>query len=515
MSHVYTSYLRRPGVVLLLTVLLVTVVRVACFPFTWETADAPARIALAIRWLRHPTLMSVQDCSQFGPLPICLIAGILTIWNDPYTAPRFLSLLFGAATVFPLFVLTRLLFNARAALFAALFFAFYSLQVKACGTAMAEAPFGFLFLASVFFLFRFRRDGRTRDLVFSALLLTLASMVRYEGWLYIPLLGLLAIRAPMSSRGVKPAVIFLLLAAILPVLWMVITSVKVGDALWTWRFIFSVHAQMSAGEVSHSGTGPALLYRLLFLPAVLFLSLTPLIAVLAVLGLFRTLGCRQALAYATLLLPFIAYFLFTLALAMSPMARLLTTFGLLLLPYAGAQMDVWTAGLPERDARRRTGAVLASAACAFGFLFIAALLPAIPLQQKLWSVAPVSPFLPEHRAVYNLVKSHWKPGEALLQDSSPHSHIITFNVGPAIYENWWARPPVDKIPTPKARVEYLEKSAPGLLLLDRGERDLDALLEMRSDQIAEGLTIRIEPLHVGQRYALYRLWPKGGGPPQR
>jgi 4-amino-4-deoxy-L-arabinose transferase-like glycosyltransferase len=463
--------------------------------------------------------MSSADCSQFGPLPIYLNAAVLKLWNDPYTAPRFLCLLFGAATILPLFYLARILFGQRAAVFACLFFALDTLHVKYSSTAMAEAPFGLLFVTCLVFLFRFRRDGRIRDLGMAGVLLSLAGMVRYEGWIYVPLMGLLSIRAmPLRGSGGRPvgriimrllpAVIFMGIAGLLPLVWMGINYARLGDPLWAWHWLKADHAQVVAQIISGKGAAKATVYGLLFPPGVLLLSLTPVIALLGIAGLLRSVARRETLAYAALFLPFILYCAEIVALRTFPVARFWLLPGILLLPYAGARMGAWMSGLPEPAARRRIGTVLASAAAVFAALVVSVYMPNNVVYQKLWSVSPVSPLLPEAKEVYDLIARHARPGVNLIQDSSPHTHIITFNVDARIYENWWVRPTIDakvihgKPATPEVRTAYLEESAPALLLLDRDLSRLSALLGFPPERAAR---VVIQEMHSGPRYVLYEL----------
>ena len=497
---------------------LSAVVRLACFPFDIEMIDAAARVALAIRWLHHPGVMSATECSQYGPLPIYLNAGILSIWNTPYTAPRFLSLIFGSATVVPLFFLTRLLFGRRAAIFSGVFFAFYTLQVKSSITAMAEAPFGFLFLAGLFYLFRFRRDGTTRDLYIAAVWISLACLVRYEGWLYVPLFGLLSVRPSARSGGgagwlmdsLKSAVGFVMIASLCPILWMTMNYVKGADPLWAWHFIAKDHAQLAEMALVKRGGIGGVIYNLFFSPGVLLLSLTPAVAILSLAGFLRALARRQTLAYAALLLPSLVYVAETLGMRMAPLARLFTLTGLLLLPYAGAQMAVWTAGLSRSAMVRRATGVILSAVIVFLALLSAAFLPGLPFHQKCWSVSPVSPFLPEEKEVFDLLKERMKPGDQLVQDgNTAYTHTITFNISPDIYENWWARPTIDEgLKTPEDRIRYLESSTPGFAVFETAKTDLPKLLNVPAERMSDFSKITIRQIYSSPRYTVYELAPK-------
>jgi hypothetical protein len=263
--------------------------------------------------------------------------------------------------------------------------------------------------------------------------------------------------------------------------------------------------------VARYGRLGAVVYSFFFHPAVLLLSLTPAVALLAVTGLARSIARRETLAYALLFLPSIAFFGLTLLLRMAPLARLLTTTGLLLLPYAGAQMDAWTSSLSSAHALRRALAVLVSAALVFAGLAFAAYTPVFPCQQKLWSVAPVSPFLPEERRVFNLLKGRWRPGAKLVQDESPYSHVLIFNLSPNVYEDWWRRPAIGDLPTPEARLNYLAASVPGLAVFDARCTDLSRLLNVPTARFSSLPGVAITPIYSSPMYLVYELAPRAPG----
>jgi hypothetical protein len=175
-------------------------------------------------------------------------------------------------------------------------------------------------------------------------------------------------------------------------------------------------------------------------------------------------------------------------------------------------MDSWVSGLSRDRALRRTAAVLAGAAVVLAGLFAAACLPTLPLQQKLWSVAPISPFMSESQEVYDLLKARMKPGDKIIQDGSTYySHTIVFNVSPNICEDWWERPVLSSFKTPEKRRLFLEASAPGFVLLEKEMPDLPALLNLPREQLPDHLKVRLRLIHSGPRYILYELSPKSPG----
>ena len=500
-------------------VVLSAIVRTVCFPFTsyggaWEYVDAPTRVAMAVRWLHHPTLLTTNDCFQFGPLHIYLTGAILSIWYDPHVAPRFLSLLFGVATIVPLFLLTRTLFGPRAAIFCGLFSGFYTLQVKCSGVAMAEAPYGFFFITSLHFLFRFRRDGRTSDMLWSACMLSLAAMTRYEAWPYIPLMGLLAIRLVPHQGGcsartvssLRSAVIFGGVASALPILWIVVNYLKGADPFLPWNYIPNELARVGDSMVERHGLLVAAMFYAVYVPGVLFLSLTPITSLLALICIGRCLIKRGQLAYAVVLVPYVLYYSQTLFLKAASESRLFTAFGLMILPYAGAQMDALTASLTRKAILLRTIAVLLSSAVVFIALIAITYLPSFPFQDRLWNAAPVSPLSAEEKSVMNFLRTHLKAREKIIPDSSVFARNMMFDLNPSVAETWWDMLKAQPV-SPEGMRKYVQSSVPGVLLVDKTETMLDKLVDSSDQCISDFLKVGVHLIFTTPRYRVYQLTP--------
>ena len=505
------------GVWILASAALAMMVRIACFPYSsyagsWEYCDAPTRVAMAIRWLHHPGVMTTKDCEQFGPLHIYLIAGALSLWKDIYLAPRFLSLVLGVGTALPLFFLTRILFNQRAALYATLFFAFHTLQVKSCGVAMAEAAFGFFFLMCVYFFVRFRGNGRPVDRCLAALMLSISCMIRYDAWPYIPLMALLTIRTDQSGAKrfpsmvscLRPVIGFGLIAGLFPVLWLITNYVKGADPLFAWKVIAAGLESFPEDTITRHGVIVASVFHTVFVPAILFLSLTPAVAVLAGIGFVRALRRRHALAYAALFLPFIIYYVQSFGVRALPIARYWMLPGLLMLPYAGAQMDLWTRALSATGVRRKTAAVVLSAALVFSALLCAAYSMDLPFHQRFWSISPVSPMLPEEKQSFDLIKSQMQPGDRLVPDGSVFSRCVTFNLDPTFGEHWWDVPNYRQLSQDEF-ARHLRSSAPGFLLVYKLEFPFMDLLSKMEQTESNEAGIRVQTVYSKGRYGVYHL----------
>ncbi len=173
-------------------------VRLALWPLaTTETADATTRVWMAWDWLSHPTLITH---GVWGPLHFYLMAPVLWWFQDPVAPPIALHIILASLTPIVVYFFTRQEFDGRrASLIVGLVFALYPVAVSNSLMALSETPF-ILFLATcVLFLARARGpSGRALDALIAGLSLTLACMLRAEGWMLIPFLAVLLWRNPAS-----------------------------------------------------------------------------------------------------------------------------------------------------------------------------------------------------------------------------------------------------------------------------------------------------------------------------
>lgn len=121
----------------------VLAVRLAVFPFAQNFyGDPMTRLKALTAWMAHPFfLKSFIGARQFGPLHIYLLALGQWIHADLDVGPRFISLIFGSLSAFPLYRLAERRFGRTAALLSTLGLAVYPLHIQASTTAASEAVF--------------------------------------------------------------------------------------------------------------------------------------------------------------------------------------------------------------------------------------------------------------------------------------------------------------------------------------------------------------------------------------
>lgn len=314
--------------------------------------DAIARTWLAHRWLASPHLMTTfgDGAKQFGPLHLYLLAFAEWAWPSLLHAGRVVSLLAGALTAWPLYLLTLRRFGERAALFAVLGFAFWGLHVQ-CSTTSASEALNLLLVMSAVALFDAERT------LLAALFLNLACATRYDSWLLVPLLVL---AEAWRSRSLFKTVAFGAAASVFALAWLVGNQLGEGDALYPIRFIDRFHHEWWPSEAANWGEPTYRVICLLFWPGAALLTLFPLIAGPGLLALRRTWREQPALRWLVALVVFPAL-LYAARSAMmasfAPLARFTMKELLLLLPFAGAAL----AGLRPRWAWTAIG--LAAAWC--------------------------------------------------------------------------------------------------------------------------------------------------------
>jgi hypothetical protein len=321
--------------------------------------DAPVRVELAERWARAPHLWrGFSEAYQYGPLHLTLLGAVLRIWPDRFVAPRALSLVCGMACIALLWKITRDLFGAGAALFAACALSLSTLHIQASASSASEAVFLALFLGAVERLLAARGTSGTGDagagmgaraqgvrdagagrgaLFASALLLGAAGLVRYDGWLYVPLFcGLLLLDWRRGERALADVAGYGASAALPALLWLA-QNARFGDALAPLHYIDRDHLALARAALGWYGQVGYRLFCLAFWPGAILLVSSPAVGALALFGAVRALALRTR-GWELAALAFVPALYFTFRGAVLTDFRPLMRFGMvaaaLALPFA-------------------------------------------------------------------------------------------------------------------------------------------------------------------------------------
>lgn len=332
-------------------------------PAVWgyeHYGDAPVRIELAERWAAHPHLWhGFLEAYQFGPLHLTLIGALIRLLGDRVLAARALSLVCGLVGVWLLGRIASRERGERAAFWAALGLALSPLHIQASSTGASEAVFLALLLASLWLALE-------EQALFAAVLLGAAGLVRYDGWMYVPLLGAVLF---LRSRDLPRALGFCALATAPAVFWMAVNAHFTGDSLAPIHHIDRDHLALAKMALGWFGQARYRLYGLVYWPLAVCLLATPVLGLLALWGSGRCL-LRRSPGWDLVALAWLpaAYFTFRTAVLADfrPMARFAMVASAVSLIFAWDALDLLT---------RRARAFAAAAAAVIALctpLFLAA-----------------------------------------------------------------------------------------------------------------------------------------------
>ncbi len=400
-------------------------VRLALFPFAESLfGDGVVRSEIAERWARDPHLVrSFKDgVYQFGPLQFYLTAPLLWLWPSREHAPRLLSLLFSLASVIPAYRLGRRLFSRQAAVVAGLSMAAWGLHIQASTTAASEA----VFLALLFFcldaLFEGLEDVRFGPLARSALFANLMCALRYDGWIYLPLLGgVVAMWGKDRVAAGTRAVLYLALCSVFPLWWMQGNEKATGDALYPVHYINDFHRRWAQETVGWMGSLGFRAQALFFWPGVLLVTCSAFVGVFAIAGMVRAFRRKEKRTLALLaIIPAAYYTLRGVLLAdFAPLARFAMAQVALSLFYVQDGFDALTARFSGGG---RKALAAAAAITAVGFTVGLGWVTAWKTGGTAEALRPISPLstLPtDQMAAARFIQAHIGPEESLVVDEAP------------------------------------------------------------------------------------------------
>jgi 4-amino-4-deoxy-L-arabinose transferase-like glycosyltransferase len=354
-------------VVLLLVFALIP--RLAVYPTNENLfGDAIPRTELAEQWAQSPhVIRSFADGpGQFGPLHLYLIGAALQVFGRA-DAGRAVSLLFGVLTILPLFMLTRRYFGSRAAVWACLGFSVWGLHVQFSTTAGSEAVSICLLFVAFACLARALETHRLWFFAWAAVAMNLACALRYDAWLYVPLLALMPLlqwRDRMS--GLWMGVVFGLLCLPFPLLWMWGNALASGDPFYPMTYINAYHRAWAASYVGAARVWGLRAEGIGFWPAMALFTLTPGVAFFGAAGMIRAWREVPAVRWVVVatLAP-VAYYAFRTAVLLNfvPLARFVSFQIALLLPFVSigfsACASAWGRDVAGRVAIASAGLAIA------------------------------------------------------------------------------------------------------------------------------------------------------------
>lgn len=412
--------------------------------------DAPVRIELAERWLAAPHLWrGFTETYQYGPLHLTLLGLSLEVLPDRLLAPKLLSLLCALGSIALLYRLTRRLWSLEAALLAGFALALDPVHLQASTSGASETIFLALLLGSLdlFLRARDRQRGaagpavaplaeapRALALLGSGLLLGLAGLIRYDGWMLAPLFGLLLLNDLRTSaarrRDLGLALAWGAVTAAPALFWMAVNARYAGSPFAPLRYIDEDHRALAAMGTRWFGPIAYRLYCLVYWPVnVLGLS-SPLVGLFSLVGAARAL-VRRSRGWELALIAWAPALYLTFRGAVladfRPMSRFVLTSAALSLPFAWEALGdagdwLWARGraLPERRAGLRRlvlAAALALVPVGPLFLFFASYHQNSTLAEWARPISPVSSVPPGVEQAARWLRSHATRDDVLVVDS--------------------------------------------------------------------------------------------------
>jgi 4-amino-4-deoxy-L-arabinose transferase-like glycosyltransferase len=246
--------------------------------------DSPVRIETAQYWAQAPHLWhGFLEAYQYGPLHLTLIGALIRVLGDRVAAARLLSLGCGLACVWLLHAIAKRERGPEAAWWAALGLALSPLHIQASTTGASEAVFLAGFLGALLCVLEDR-------VLLAALLIGAAGLVRYDGWIYLPLLGALLyarFRDPLRASA------FCALGAVPALYWMWVNAHFAGDALAPIHWIDHDHRILAESALRWFGQARWRAYGLVYFPLAVCCIATPVLGALSLWGSARALRRRQ------------------------------------------------------------------------------------------------------------------------------------------------------------------------------------------------------------------------------
>ncbi|MBI4846208.1 MAG: glycosyltransferase family 39 protein [Candidatus Omnitrophica bacterium] len=157
---------------------------------------------------------------------LMLIVG-LKIFNNPAVTPRLISLFFGTITLLPLLYYTKEFFGRAVALLTLAAAALYSEHIIYSVIATSEASYLFFVFLGLLIFSHFGKQNSHKLICFSAVLFSLASLCRYEGMIFIPILAFVL----LLKRKMAQVFLFLGISLVFPFVWMMINFSFGGNPL--------------------------------------------------------------------------------------------------------------------------------------------------------------------------------------------------------------------------------------------------------------------------------------------
>lgn len=295
---------RVPRLAIMAIVTVAIILRVLFFFLSSNAGgDAQARATRTAMWLAHPE--QGLNYTPWLPLHFVMMGALAHLVGSVELATRLLSLLCGATSLVPFYLLSKGLFGEFAAALSLIVFTFDPLQIGYSTTASSEASYVCLILTGLAFFFAFWRRDSLILLAVSGAAMTCAAGIRWEAWVLIfATSSMLVMRHLLrASRGgaaspekLTDLLVWVVTAGLWPMAWFFICW---RSQINPFFYVSYNHAWVKEqiATVPHSK-----LYQLALPPGTLILTLSVVGLVGALIGLWLSIRNRKAWLFSVMVI---------------------------------------------------------------------------------------------------------------------------------------------------------------------------------------------------------------------
>jgi len=202
-----------------IAVIVVLQAAVLSLGFTSLTTDEYTRTLFAAAWTKTYRLST----DEWLPGHMWLLGPALKIHYDLFLTPRIFTYVFSLLCLGALYLLARSLFNRWVALISVCILGSLQLYVYLSLTPLVDMVYYSFLLWFLYFLVRWLDQRQPRPLFGAALMLGLATTLRYEAWFIAALFSIyLVVRSMTELKRSRPSGFLIAIAAVclVPCLWL-------------------------------------------------------------------------------------------------------------------------------------------------------------------------------------------------------------------------------------------------------------------------------------------------------
>lgn len=292
-TNKYGKYFTSAAAAIISLILIKTIFQIIVIKsgLRWLSADDYCRTVISYEWLQHPKVWGgVWLALQFWINGLFMYA-VHNLVLAPVIANTFFSIL----TVVYFYLLVSKVFNKTIAYISCLIFAVFPFQIWLSSSGMPESIFFFFVIASCYYLLLWfntmqdenSKNGKIIYLIISVILMNLADLLRYEGWLFsitlIVLTGILSFRKLHFKKRFFVNVLVSLASVISALWWLYLNYTDHHDA-----FFFVEETTRIFKDISGAGFWQ----RLVQYPFFVF-YIAPLTTVLGLRKIYLTLRNKR------------------------------------------------------------------------------------------------------------------------------------------------------------------------------------------------------------------------------